>query len=172
MGAFQFHSLRAHALAHRIMAEIDPERRDEWLELYQPRRLHGRDHNKGPSIGWSCFVAAQSISTPAAGSATPRSAVLDFRRVAGSAARVRDLEEDTALRAVYDEGLAANATAAMHYVGQHSWFDNNEPTSCGARLALPQRRWRQPQVDVEAALDVRQHAATAIGSGRTLAQGL
>jgi hypothetical protein len=138
--------------AHRIMAEIDPEHRDDWLELYY-ERLHERDHNKGPSRLEVLRTGAVYLY-PGSRINYPENPPFWISAASQAALReLRDLEEDSSIRAIFDQGLAANAAAAMHYVGQYRWFDNDEPTAYRLDWRFLNEHWR-PQLDIDAALDV------------------
>jgi hypothetical protein len=151
-GHFNFIHAARMLFTHRIMAELDTANRADWLELYY-ERLHERDHNRGPSRlellqkGAAYLYPGSRISYPE----NP-----PFWISASSQAALRemaDLEEDPDIRARFEEGLAANARAAMHYIGQHRWFDNDEPTPYRLDWRYLNDHWR-PQADVDAALDV------------------
>ena len=151
-GHFNFiHSTRM-LFAHRIMAELDTERRDHWLELYY-ERLHERDHNTGPSRLELCQKGA-SYLYPGSRISYPNNPPFWISAASQAALReLRDLEDDSSIRAAFDQGLAANAHAARHYVGQFRWFSNDEPTPYRLDWRFLNEHWR-PQPDIDTALDV------------------
>lgn len=138
--------------AHRVMAEIDPDNRDEWLELYY-ERLHERDHNTGPSRLELCRRGA-SYLYPGSRISYPENPPFWISAASQAALReMRDLEEDYEVRAAFEDGLAANALAARHYVGQYRWFDNDEPIAYRLDWRFLNDHWRS-QPDIDTALTV------------------
>jgi hypothetical protein len=149
---FNFIHATRMLFAHRVMAEIDTGHRDEWLELYY-ERLHERDHNKGPSR-LELISRGAVYLYPGSRISYPENPPFWISAASQAVLReMRDLEADAAIRAVFDEGLAANAAAARHYVGQYRWFDNDEPTPYRLDWRFLNEHWR-PQDDIDTALDV------------------
>lgn len=149
---FNFIHAARMLFAHRVMAEIDRDHRDEWLDLYY-ERLHERDHNVGPSRLDLCRRGA-SYLYPGSRIGYPENPPFWISASSQAALReMRDLEEDPAIRAAFDEGLAANARAAQHHIGLHRWFDNDDPTPYMLDWRFLNEHWR-PQPDVDTALDV------------------
>jgi hypothetical protein len=149
---FNFVHAARMLFAHRVMIEIDPDNSEDWRALYY-ERLFERDHNAGPNRlellekGARYLYPGSRISYPE----NP-----PFWISASSQAALRelcDLETDPDIRAAFKRGLDANAEAAMHYVGQYRWFDNDEPTPYRLDWRFLDAWWRG-QDDIDAALDV------------------
>jgi hypothetical protein len=151
-GHFNFIHAARMLFAHRIMAEIDPDRRAHWLDLYY-ERLHERDHNSGPSR-LELLRKGASYLYPGSRINYPENPPFWISASSQAALReVHDLEEDADVRAQFAEGLVTNAAAARHYVGQYRWYSNDEPTPYLLDWRFLDQYWRQ-QPDVDTALAV------------------
>jgi hypothetical protein len=138
--------------AHRIMAELDPDHRDEWLTLYFERLLE-RDHNAGPSRLELCRFGAR-YQYPGSRIGYPENPPFWISAASQAAMReLRDLEGDPVIREAYDEGLLANARAAAHHIRQYRWFSNDEPTGYKLNWRFLNEHWA-PQTNIDDALRV------------------
>lgn len=138
--------------AHRIMAELDAANRDEWLTLYY-ERLAERDNNKGPSRLELCARGAL-YGNPGSWIGYPDNPPFWISATAQAGlAELVALETDPDVRAAYTSGLRANGAAALHYVGHHRWFDNDEPTPYRLDWRGLNSHWRE-QGDIDTALAV------------------
>jgi hypothetical protein len=138
--------------AHRVMAELDVANRDEWLTLYR-ERLHERDNNKGPSRIELCARGAL-YGNPGSWIGYPDNPPFWISATAQAGlAELVQLETDPVVREAFRSGLKANGTAALHYVGQHRWFDNDEPTAYRLDWRGLNSHWRE-QADIDTALTV------------------
>ncbi len=151
-GHFNFIHATRMLFAHRIMAELDPENREHWLELYY-ERLHERDHNKGPSRLELCRAGA-SYLYPGSRISYPENPPFWISAASQAVLReLHDLETDGAIKATFQHGLDANAAAARHHVGLYRWFDNDHPTPYRLDWRFLDEWWR-PQNDIDTALTV------------------
>ncbi len=149
---FNFIHAARMLFAHRVMAEIDPDNRDEWLTLYY-ERLHEKDHNAGPSRLELCRKGTGYLY-PGSWIRYPENPPFWISSASQAALReLHDLEEDRDIRAAFREGLDANARAARHHVRQAQWFDNDEPTPYRLDWRFLNAWWR-PQPDIDTALGV------------------
>lgn len=138
--------------AHRIMAELDPGARGEWLTLFY-ERLRERDDNRGPSR-LEALARGTGYLYPGSRVGYPENPPFWISASSQAALReMRDLETDPDIRAAFQQGLDANAAAAMHYVGQYRWFDNDEPTPYRLDWRYLNDHWA-PQNTIDQALTV------------------
>jgi hypothetical protein len=149
---FNFIHAARMLFAHRIMAEIDRPRRQEWLNLYY-ERLHERDHNAGPSR-LELLGQGAGYLYPGSRISYPENPPFWISAASQAALReIHDLEEDLGIRAVFARGLSENAAAARHYVVQHRWFRNDDPTPYNLDWRSLNEHW-QPQSNIDQALAV------------------
>ncbi|MGV3651305.1 MAG: hypothetical protein ACO1OK_07750 [Devosia sp.] len=142
--------------AHRIMAELDSANRDHWLRLYA-ERLHERDNNKGPSRLELCARGAL-YGNPGSWIGYPDNPPFWISATAQAGlAEMAALETDPAIAEMFRAGLQANGEAALHYISQHRWFDNDEPTAYRLDWRGLNAHWLdQPDIDTALAVANRQ----------------